>query len=199
MINQSNHMPLGLLSPMRIIIAVTIGVLSGICLTPVLLRSIPLMRELANPSGDQFMLILLITAGTGILIIPGLLAYVILGGGGTALFTQIVVGIVMGITTSFFGDMLLSCLLIGIFTEAAIYAFTWYRNSNLRPMLFVGLLLGLFTAVGSTIGHGLMGMSIAQSLLIGAVTISVFGVLAALTQRVGLICQRLVWKQSYEN
>ncbi|MEM7336620.1 MAG: hypothetical protein AAF490_31360, partial [Chloroflexota bacterium] len=160
---------------------VGIGALSGVLLAPVLTGSIPMMRVLATPTAETFRLVLILTAGMGVLFVPGLVAYCVVGGRGTAVFTTALAGLLMGILTPYFWDSLLSMTLTGLIAEGIIALITRYQPGNGRLLATIGAILGVLAAGGSFLGHGSLGLTGWQSVVVvgtAVVTSTLFALLA---------------------
>ncbi|MEM9774895.1 MAG: ECF transporter S component [Chloroflexota bacterium] len=176
----------------RYVLVMTVcGVLGGILLSPILMQGVLLMRQMTDPTAERFHLILLISMGSGLLFVPGLLAYAITSNKGIILLTQLVVGLVMGLLTPYLGDMLFSNFLTGILAEGTVFVVTRYQSASYRSMGWAGGILALLAAAGSFIGHGALGLTLVQSALIGGSTILGFIGLTLSVQFVGSLLRKL--------
>lgn len=174
------------------LIILFVGLGGGFALTPLLVSSIPLMQSLNTPDERTFWRVLVLTTSSGLLFIPALLAFAITGGKGTSILTQLVVGFVMATLTPYTLDVLFSCLLAGCLAELAIGLSTRYRAATYRSMIGAGALIGGLAAIGSAIGHGMLGLNGLQSLVIGGSTIVATSLLAGCLKAVSVAISRLL-------
>ncbi|MEM8857266.1 MAG: hypothetical protein AAGD96_03040 [Chloroflexota bacterium] len=176
-----------------VVVTLICGVFGGAALSPLLMQGIPLMRQMTDPAAEKFGLVLIVSLGSGLLFLPGLLAYSITHGKGIAFLTQLLVGIVMGVLTPYFGDMLFSNVLTGVLLEATIFAVTRYKPTTYKLMGWIGASLSILAAIGSFIGHGALGLTLLQATAIGVLTIFAFVGLALAVQFWGDRVQNLGW------
>lgn len=132
------------------------------------------MRQMGDPTADRFRLVLIVSLSSGLLFTPSLLAFVITGGKGTIILTQLLAGLVMGIITPYFGDMIFSNLLTGLLAELTVFAITRYEPITAKSAFGIGISLAILASVGSLIGHGALGLSLGQSAIIGILTLAFY-------------------------